>query len=352
MSSPLARSLLAASLCLAPLGWAAAQDQQPQDQQHQRDHQEHQQEHNQPQQQHAQPQQQHTQQAPQGNAAPQGQHPGGGGQSGGEHQFQRPAQNNPAPPPQQQQFQRPAQTNAAPPAPPAGATALPTPPAAQGQQFQRGQRPPQSPPQNTVAAPAGAAPQSLQQPAQQQQQQFQQRDGQRGAGAPVGSAAPQAQSQQRFQQRSNVQGGNHGNTTVIFTQQHGGYAPAQFNRGRFYGHDYAHFSPHEMDMWHRGGWHHEFRNGRYGWWYAVDDIWYFYDRPIYPYPTYVPDVVYIPEEDEDYDDAPYQPGPPPAQYGQPATYYYYFCQDSQTYYPYVSSCASPWQPVPAAPAPQ
>jgi hypothetical protein len=106
-------------------------------------------------------------------------------------------------------------------------------------------------------------------------------------------------------------------------------------------------------MWHRGGWHHEFHDGRYGWWYAVDGIWYFYDAPVYPYPTYIPDVVYIPEDDTPppvYADAP-PPEPAAPQYGQPPAYYYYFCQDTQTYYPYVTSCASPWQPVPAAPTP-
>ena len=94
----------------------------------------------------------------------------------------------------------------------------------------------------------------------------------------------------------------------------------------------------------------EFHDGRFGYWFVVDGIWYFYDQPIYPYPTFVPEIVYIPEEDYEppvYVDAP--PEAPPAPYGQPATYYYYFCQDTQTYYPYVTSCASPWQPVPATP---
>lgn len=30
---------------------------------------------------------------------------------------------------------------------------------------------------------------------------------------------------------------------------------------------------------------------------------------------------------------------------------WYYCRDSQMYYPYVTSCASPWQEVPATPAP-
>ena len=150
--------------------------------------------------------------------------------------------------------------------------------------------------------------------------------------------------------RGNFQGNTRSSNTAVFTQHHGGAAPTQFDRGRFYGRDYAHFTPHEVALWNRGAWHQEFHDGRFGWWYAVDDIWYFYDQPIYPYPTFVPAVVYIPEEEEAppvYVNSPPEPEQPP--YGQPSAYYYYFCQDTQTYYPYVTSCNSPWQPVPAAP---
>jgi hypothetical protein len=249
-----------------------------------------------------------------------------------------------------QSFQRPAQTNAAPPNPPPGATASPTPPSQS--QFRRAQRQPQ----NLGGAPAG--------PTQQQQQQFQQRSAQRGGAA--GLAAPQAQTQAQPQQQqqptTNSRGSFPGNTrsanTAAFNQHHGGATPAAFNHGRFYGHDYVHFTVHERDLWHRGAWHHEFHAGRYGWWYAVDGIWYFYAEPIYPYPTYIPEVVYIPEEEEVpppvyADAAPPEPMPPepepPAQYGQQPIYYYYFCPDAQTYYPYVTSCVSPWQPVPTTP---
>ncbi len=327
------RLLLAASLCLAPLGWAAAQDQQQHDdQQHPRDNRDNgdNRDHKE---QHPTQQQQHNQQQPQqGRPATQGQHGGranaGGQGAGGQGSGGQ---------------QHPAQNNAAPPTPPAGATAAPTPPSRS--QFQRVQGQPQT---GGAAAPIGSA------PPQQQQQQFQQRSAQR-SGAPAGSAAPQAQQQQQqtTPSRANFQGNARGGNTAAFTQHHGGAAPTQFDRGHFYGHDYAHFSPHEVDLWHRGAWHHEFHDGRFGWWYAVDGIWYFYPQPIYPYPTFVPEIVYFPEEEAPvYVDAPPEPAPPqpvPPQYGQPPAYYYYFCQDTQTYYPYVSSCASPWQPVPAAP---
>lgn len=33
------------------------------------------------------------------------------------------------------------------------------------------------------------------------------------------------------------------------------------------------------------------------------------------------------------------------------THLWYYCRDAQMYYPYVTTCASPWQEVPATPAP-
>lgn len=36
---------------------------------------------------------------------------------------------------------------------------------------------------------------------------------------------------------------------------------------------------------------------------------------------------------------------------QDAAYYWYFCRDSNTYYPYVKQCASPWQRVVPQPPP-
>ena len=42
--------------------------------------------------------------------------------------------------------------------------------------------------------------------------------------------------------------------------------------------------------------------------------------------------------------------PPPAPQAQAQQQYWYFCQDTQTYYPHVQNCATPWQRViPQAP---
>ena len=44
---------------------------------------------------------------------------------------------------------------------------------------------------------------------------------------------------------------------------------------------------------------------------------------------------------------------PPAAAAPVANGFWYYCQDTRAYYPYVSQCASPWQPVAAQPpAPQ
>ena len=73
---------------------------------------------------------------------------------------------------------------------------------------------------------------------------------------------------------------------------------------------------------------------------------YYYPPPAYYYPpaySYPPAVVTA-------------PAAPPAYVEQNQTtaaasadQYWYYCRDSQTYYPYVQSCASEWQRVPPRP---
>jgi hypothetical protein len=52
--------------------------------------------------------------------------------------------------------------------------------------------------------------------------------------------------------------------------------------------------------WNRGRWHHEKHNGRFGWWWDVGGIWYFYPEAIEGPPAYVSDI----ESDEEADAAP------------------------------------------------
>jgi hypothetical protein len=223
------------------------------------------------------------------------------------------------------------------------------------------QQHPNAAPQGQQHPAQGATPQS-QHPAQGGTPQFQrpaQNATPQNASPQVQQRAPQqhnapasvqAAPQQQSAPRANFQAGGArtpqaGAANASFAGRHYGAAPAQFVGGHFYGRDYAHFTPDDRARWYRGTWHHEFLDGRYGWWYEVDGIWYFFDAPIYPFPTFIPDVVYLPDEDD------FAPPPPLAVMAPqaPSGNFYYYCPDSQTYYPYVSSCPSPWQPVPVAP---
>ena len=68
---------------------------------------------------------------------------------------------------------------------------------------------------------------------------------------------------------------------------------------------------------------------------------YYYPRYYYPAPIVVPapapayPPVYIEQN----------PPPAPSSPTQGSGAYWYYCRDSQTYYPYVQQCASPWQQV-------
>ena len=70
-------------------------------------------------------------------------------------------------------------------------------------------------------------------------------------------------------------------------------------------------------------------------WYA-DPYWYPepYLAPVYAYPAYVPPPVVV---------AP----PPPVARGAPPAQFWYYCDNPQGYYPYITSCSSAWRPVPA-----
>lgn len=104
---------------------------------------------------------------------------------------------------------------------------------------------------------------------------------------------------------------------------HGGYG----DHG--YGGDQHHFHDRDEHIWRGGRWFHGDHDGRAGWWWIVNGGWYFYPRPIYPYPnTYAPPVV--------------APAPP-------AGGFWYYCYNPPGYYPYVPRCATRWVAVPASP---
>jgi hypothetical protein len=93
----------------------------------------------------------------------------------------------------------------------------------------------------------------------------------------------------------------------------------------FHRHDFGHFTPEERAHWRGGHWRHDWHDGRLGWWWILDGDWYSYPEPVYPYRDDV-----IPDDMSGW----------------------YYCANPLGYYPYVASCAVPWQFVPpAAPPP-
>lgn len=117
--------------------------------------------------------------------------------------------------------------------------------------------------------------------------------------------------------------------------RHGGEGRHSGDRGGWHG-DIRHFERHDLHTWRGGSWRHERHEGRLGWWWIAAGAWYFYPEPVYPYPypdPYIPPVVVE------------QPTPAP----QPTAQFWYYCDASNGYYPYVSSCPSDWKLVPATP---
>ncbi len=95
------------------------------------------------------------------------------------------------------------------------------------------------------------------------------------------------------------------------------------------------FHEHDWHLWREGHWARTRHDGRLGWWWIVGSSWYFYPTPVYPYPN------------------PWEPPPMtmanPALTAPPPTAYWYYCDASGGYFPYVPECAAGWRPVPATP---
>lgn len=103
--------------------------------------------------------------------------------------------------------------------------------------------------------------------------------------------------------------------------------------------DISKFHAHDWNVWRSGHWNHGLHHGRMGWWWVIGSSWYFYPSPVYPYPSpWEPPataLVYPPESEL------HSPPPP--------TLYWYYCDATSSYYPYVSSYAGGWRQVPATP---
>lgn len=118
----------------------------------------------------------------------------------------------------------------------------------------------------------------------------------------------------------------------------------------FHGRDVHHFGRGELRLWRGGLWRHEIHNGRPGWWWVVGSTWYFYDRPVYPYPVVVSDLAFA---EPVVVAPPAVIAPPPAVVVTPAVpaqpQMWYYCDNPAGYYPYVPTCTTPFRPVPATP---
>jgi hypothetical protein len=121
--------------------------------------------------------------------------------------------------------------------------------------------------------------------------------------------------------------------------------PAMPAAADYWHHGYFHGGP---GAWHAGYWHNGWYGGRFGWWWIAGGSWYWYNAPVYPYPSAVSEVYVT----------------PPATVALPqaaqAPQMWYYCDNPAGYYPYVQTCGQPFRPVvptapqaaPAAPAAQ
>ena len=68
------------------------------------------------------------------------------------------------------------------------------------------------------------------------------------------------------------------------------------HRGMNRAHDEHRYRSMGEHDWHQGRWTRGVHDGRRGWWWVVDGMWYNYPAPVYPYPAnpYAPNVVYAP----------------------------------------------------------
>jgi len=75
-------------------------------------------------------------------------------------------------------------------------------------------------------------------------------------------------------------------------------------------------------------------------------MWYFYDRPIYPYPLVVGEITYVEPMPVAPPPVVVVPAPPPPPVVQAAPQFWYWCDNPQGYYPYVQACSVEFRQVP------
>jgi hypothetical protein len=92
----------------------------------------------------------------------------------------------------------------------------------------------------------------------------------------------------------------------------------RFARGRLPERNFGGHAYHGRLAWEGGRWRQEMHNGRFGWWWDVGGVWYFYPQPMDGPPAYVSDVEVV--DDVAGPDGPPVAGgypPPPGAYAPP-----------------------------------
>lgn len=120
----------------------------------------------------------------------------------------------------------------------------------------------------------------------------------------------------------------------------------EFERHEFHGRDVRHWNREEQGRWRAGRWNNTCYNGRCGWWWLAGGQWYFYDRPVYPYPVVVSQVLYV-DPNAVVVAAPAVAAPvvaaPLAVAAAPK--FYYYCDSPAGYYPAVQNCPTHFRQV-------
>ncbi|HXE23074.1 MAG TPA: hypothetical protein VN617_12180 [Rhodoferax sp.] len=113
----------------------------------------------------------------------------------------------------------------------------------------------------------------------------------------------------------------------------------------FHGRDVHRFDHDDQLRWRGGRWNNACFGGRCGWWWLSGGMWYFYTRPIYPYPVIVSGIQYA-------EPAVVVPGvvtAPPAEQAPtpiaPPPQFWYYCDNPRGYFPAVQNCNTQFRQV-------
>jgi hypothetical protein len=120
---------------------------------------------------------------------------------------------------------------------------------------------------------------------------------------------------------------------------------ARLHEHDFHTKDVRRFDVREREHWRTGRWHNDFHSGRFGWWYEVDDVWYAYPAPVFPYPLVVAPIIV----EEAVGPVAYDQAPPAAPAGfaplPPLPKAAYHCGNPEGFFPVVDACSVEWVTV-------